>query len=875
LDQILHSCVTVGALTVAGTGSKYIIAGAKKFIPRGSKEPKGTPETAKQAAKLAKKANKLLVEGEYAEAEEPARKAVELDPTNATCQSVLGAVLYQQGKYAEAEEPARKAVELDPTDAVIQNNLGTVLYQQGKYAEAEEPLRKAVELNPENGNYTRKLVEVREILTASFRSKSTAEIVGILKEISISEKDREIATLYLEVLAERLGDPAQRDETMDALEDIMDTRSPQSDVDPVIWVATNLMKDALENKSGRRTPEQKMEAERRKKALTEKITAGKTQEIESLTEAAAVEVIEKFKGDHLVLGLTSINEGVARELAKFKGSKISLKSIETLDEASARELAEFKGEIEFGDVVLTHESKEIWERVRPKSRKEIFRKALETGNLWQIEELNPQEARELAAAHNGGFLSLDGLKTLDAATAKEFAAHKGFLSLSGLETLDAATAKELAAHNGGFLSLDGLKTLDVAVAKELAAHEGTLYLGGLKTLDVAVAKELAAHKGGLSLGGLKTLDVAVAKELAAPKGSLSLDGLKTLDVAVAKELAAHNGGLLFLAGLETLNAETAKELAAHKGGLSLGGLKTMDVAVAKELAAHKGSLSLDGLETLNAETAKELAAHKGSLSLDGLETLNAETAKELAANQGTLFLNGLKTLDTATAKELAAHKGNLSLDGLKTLDAATAKELAAHKGDLFLSGLKTLDIDTAEALAQHPGARNDDFLDNVNLRNLDESSAKIWREARIKAFRTQVLQAATETGNLHDIGTITAAEAAEIIKGFKGDSINIDLKSLDPGVARELAKFQGRNIQISGCKTIDSATAKELVEFKGRTSSDFGRRSIKIFVETIDQPTAEIFAKYEGDLSLRNLDAESGTRFEEAKKAYKAEKAKI
>jgi hypothetical protein len=75
----------------------------------------------------------------------------------------------------------------------------------------------------------------------------------------------------------------------------------------------------------------------------------------------------------------------------------------------------------------------------------------------KITSLTPEQAKRLVAEVKVDGLSLNGLTTLDATTAKALAEFKGDLTLSGLTTLDADTAKALAEFKGGRLDLDGLQ----------------------------------------------------------------------------------------------------------------------------------------------------------------------------------------------------------------------------------------------------------------------------------------------------------------------------------------------------------------------------------------------------------------------------------
>jgi hypothetical protein len=192
------------------------------------------------------------------------------------------------------------------------------------------------------------------------------------------------------------------------------------------------------------------------------------------------------------------------------------------------------------------------------------------------------------------------------------------LSLDGLTTLDADTAKALAStgFGGFFLSFNGLTTLSADTAKALGGY---------------------FECPGLSFDGLTTLSadaaVALTEGLMKKRRSwLSLNGLTTLSADTAKSLAFLKPGWLFLDGLTTLSADTAAALADYPGGLNLDGLTTLSADTAKALAGLKGdALILNGLTTLSDEAAKALAGFRGKrLSLNGLTTLSDEATKALA-----------------------------------------------------------------------------------------------------------------------------------------------------------------------------------------------------------------------------------------------------
>ena len=84
----------------------------------------------------------------YDDAETQFRKALAIDPQNATILNYLGYMFTDRGvKLDEALTMIRKAVELDPQNYAYLDSLGWVYFKTGNYALAEENVRKANERN--------------------------------------------------------------------------------------------------------------------------------------------------------------------------------------------------------------------------------------------------------------------------------------------------------------------------------------------------------------------------------------------------------------------------------------------------------------------------------------------------------------------------------------------------------------------------------------------------------------------------------------------------------------------------------------------------------------------------------------------------------
>jgi Tfp pilus assembly protein PilF len=86
------------------------------------------------------------------EAVEACRKAIEIDPKNASSHYNHGLVLAELKRPQEAVEAYHKAIEIDPKYANAYNNLGSALAELKRPQEAVEAYRKAIEIDPKNAS---------------------------------------------------------------------------------------------------------------------------------------------------------------------------------------------------------------------------------------------------------------------------------------------------------------------------------------------------------------------------------------------------------------------------------------------------------------------------------------------------------------------------------------------------------------------------------------------------------------------------------------------------------------------------------------------------------------------------------------------------
>lgn len=88
-------------------------------------------------------------QGNYKQAIEQYRRALELSPKFLSARNRLGIALNKLGSHAQASTEFRRAIEQKPTQAYLHNNLGFSLYLEHRYEQAVETLRHALELKPD------------------------------------------------------------------------------------------------------------------------------------------------------------------------------------------------------------------------------------------------------------------------------------------------------------------------------------------------------------------------------------------------------------------------------------------------------------------------------------------------------------------------------------------------------------------------------------------------------------------------------------------------------------------------------------------------------------------------------------------------------
>ena len=111
--------------------------------------------SAQSDEKAIRKGNRYYKSGNYEQAIENYRKALEIRPNNANAQFNLSDALFAQESYDEAYEAFQKVVEMSPDAKLKSNavyNMGNCLLAQGKYYDAFNIYKASLKLNPDNEN---------------------------------------------------------------------------------------------------------------------------------------------------------------------------------------------------------------------------------------------------------------------------------------------------------------------------------------------------------------------------------------------------------------------------------------------------------------------------------------------------------------------------------------------------------------------------------------------------------------------------------------------------------------------------------------------------------------------------------------------------
>jgi TolB-like protein/DNA-binding winged helix-turn-helix (wHTH) protein/Tfp pilus assembly protein PilF len=140
----------------AGLADAYAVLGFYDFLPPGEAFPRSEtaarraleldPQNASAEATLGYAA--LYYEWNISKAETRFRRAIALDPNNTKAHQWYGNLLTAAGRFEEAEHEMRHAQQLEPLSVIASAALGWSLYHAGRYEDALDQYRITLALDP-------------------------------------------------------------------------------------------------------------------------------------------------------------------------------------------------------------------------------------------------------------------------------------------------------------------------------------------------------------------------------------------------------------------------------------------------------------------------------------------------------------------------------------------------------------------------------------------------------------------------------------------------------------------------------------------------------------------------------------------------------
>lgn len=152
--KLVVELLRVGKKITAEMDSKELIAEAAKKKESGNRYFR--EHNYEQAAKLYKRALKLLESWEHEEEDEAACKALLIALGNN-----VGNVQHKLKQYKEARQSSLEVIQLDPTNVKAMYRVGQIALEQSDFVEATEFLRTALDLEPQNAKVRALLADVK------------------------------------------------------------------------------------------------------------------------------------------------------------------------------------------------------------------------------------------------------------------------------------------------------------------------------------------------------------------------------------------------------------------------------------------------------------------------------------------------------------------------------------------------------------------------------------------------------------------------------------------------------------------------------------------------------------------------------------------
>ena len=155
LRKLIHpvAALLAGAALSAALSAALLHAAVPRNIDRAIETQRALVAERPADSGVENDLGSLLVLGEdFAGAEQAYRRAIELDPENASAHFNLGLLLQQMGNRRDALKAYKRTVELEPRHAWAHYQKGTIYHAQGRDSAAKKAYAKALAFDPALGN---------------------------------------------------------------------------------------------------------------------------------------------------------------------------------------------------------------------------------------------------------------------------------------------------------------------------------------------------------------------------------------------------------------------------------------------------------------------------------------------------------------------------------------------------------------------------------------------------------------------------------------------------------------------------------------------------------------------------------------------------
>ena len=135
---------------------------------------------------------KLFYEWDLASVADSLKRAIELNPSNATARDLFALYLTAIGQTDDAVSEVKQALEVDPLSLIINTDMGNILYFARRYQQAAEQLQRTLDLDPyfaqacyvlgfvylQEGRFDEAIAEINKAVVLSGRDAASSAELG-------------------------------------------------------------------------------------------------------------------------------------------------------------------------------------------------------------------------------------------------------------------------------------------------------------------------------------------------------------------------------------------------------------------------------------------------------------------------------------------------------------------------------------------------------------------------------------------------------------------------------------------------------------------------------------------------------------------------